>query len=198
MLGLGYPGGPAIERAAEGGDTARFALPVSRTSEPFDFSFSGLKSALRRTIERLGGDPDAPIGWASDGNPGGANGSGSTPPGGGSAGLSEPHGLPLRDLSASFQHAVVAALIDRLTRAADGFPEARALCISGGVSANRVLRSALAEWGAERGLAVWWPPLELCTDNGAMIAAAGARLLAAGRDDGAALDLTLGLSIDSP
>ncbi|MEO8083340.1 MAG: tRNA (adenosine(37)-N6)-threonylcarbamoyltransferase complex transferase subunit TsaD [Ardenticatenales bacterium] len=142
LLGLGYPGGPAIQRAAEGGDPTRFPLPVARTDDG-DWSFSGVKSALARQVARLTSAPT--------------------------------HPLPIADLAASFQSAIVRALTDRLALAAlaarDHPP--RAIAVSGGVSANAALRAALTALGRELGIPVLCPPLALCTDNAAMIAAAG-------------------------
>ncbi len=136
MLGLGYPGGPAIQAAAEGGDPTAFRLPVGRTDGPLDLSFSGLKTALLRLIEGMR-DSDAP--------------------------------LPVADLTASFQAAVAKALSLRVVRALEAHPEARAVLVSGGVAANVALRAALKD---ATSLPVRFPPLALCTDNAAMIAAA--------------------------
>jgi N6-L-threonylcarbamoyladenine synthase len=129
LLGLGYPGGPAIDRLARGGDPTAFDFPRSAPGE-LDFSFSGLKTALLYTLR------DRP---ASD----------------------------RADLAASYQRAIVEALVNR-TRAAierEGVPR---LAIGGGVAANSELRVAVRELGVP----VWVPPLELCTDNAAMIAGA--------------------------
>jgi len=158
ILGLGYPGGPAIQRAAEGGDPLRFPLPVARTDDG-DWSFSGLKSALARRALQLSA---------------GATADGATAQ------------LPVADLAASFQAAVVRALVERLRRAVADYP-ARAIAVSGGVSANAALRAALA---AAFDIPVLCPPLALCTDNAAMIAAAAwfewARM---GGADGDGLDI---------
>jgi N6-L-threonylcarbamoyladenine synthase len=129
LLGLGYPGGPAIDRLAREGDPAAFDFPRSAPGE-LDFSFSGLKTALLYTLR------DRP---ESD----------------------------RADLAASYQRAIVGALTGR-TRAAierEGLPR---LAIGGGVAANSELRAAVRELGVP----VWVPPLELCTDNAAMIAGA--------------------------
>ena len=167
MLGLGYPGGPAIERAAAGGDPEAFDLPVARTGD-LDFSFSGLKSALRRHVEALGGDPD-----------------GAPEAAGREAGDARP-ALPVADLAASFQAVVVRALVERLAAVATA-RGARAVAISGGVAANGALRAALAERFAD--LPLCCPPLALCTDNAAMIAAAGHAAWRAGARAGMDLDV---------
>jgi N6-L-threonylcarbamoyladenine synthase len=142
MLGLGYPGGPAIQRAAESGDRERFALP--RTHIEHGFSFSGLKTAVRYALEDAGvavSRMDAML---------------------------EP-GLAA-DMAASFQDAAVDQLVRGLE---DAVEETRAerVAVVGGVAANRLLRERVQERFA--GLTVVVPPLDLCTDNAAMIAAAG-------------------------
>ena len=148
LLGLGYPGGPAIERAAATGDPARFSLPRPLVSTPgCDFSFSGLKTAVRRTAERL---------LAAQGA------------------LSE---TDIADLAAATQAAIGDCLVDRtahaiaLYRAAD--PAAPTLVVAGGVAANRKLRARLAALAQAHGLRFVAPPPWLCTDNAAMIAWAG-------------------------
>ena len=133
LLGLGYPGGPEIDRIARGGDPAAFDFPRSAPGE-LDFSFSGLKTALLYTIRDLG----------------------------------EAETERLRaDLAAAYQRAIVDVLVQR-TRAALGREAARRLAIGGGVAANSELRKAVADLGVP----VWVPPIDLCTDNAAMIAAA--------------------------
>ncbi|HVV95266.1 MAG TPA: tRNA (adenosine(37)-N6)-threonylcarbamoyltransferase complex transferase subunit TsaD [Hyphomicrobiales bacterium] len=154
MLGLGYPGGPAVERAAAAGDPTRFALPRPMLGRPQpDFSFAGLKTAVRVEAERI-----APLGEAD-----------------------------VADLCASFQAAVEEVMADR-TRTAlrlfrDGGHEPSALVVAGGVAANQALRTALRRLAAEAGTRLVAPPPELCGDNGAMIAWAGAERLALGLSD---------------
>ena len=154
LLGLGYPGGPRVEAAAARGDAARFTLPRPMVGRPdADFSLSGLKTALRLEAESI-------------------------------APLSE---RDVADLCAAFQAAVVATISDRLRhglrmfRTRFGAPSA--LVASGGVAANRAVRTTLAGLAAEDGTALVIPPPELCTDNGAMIAWAGAERLACGLCD---------------
>ncbi len=135
FLGLGYPGGPAIDRVAEDGDADAFAFPRSYPGDGFDFSFSGLKTAVVRTVERQ-------------------------------PGASSP------DVAASFRQAVVDVLVARARRAAAA-TGARAICLAGGVAANALLRRRIEEACAEDGIAALLPSRALCTDNAAMVAAAG-------------------------
>jgi N6-L-threonylcarbamoyladenine synthase len=154
LLGLGYPGGPQVEKEAARGDAARFALPrPMQGRKDADFSLSGLKTALRLEAENI-----APL---SD--------------------------QDVADLCASFQQAVVDVVLDRLRaglrmfRAQYGVPTA--LVGAGGVAANQAIRKVLTRLAFEVGTALVVPPLELCTDNGAMIAWAGAERLALGLTD---------------
>ena len=157
LLGLGFPGGPAVEAAAAKGDPLRFRLPrpLFGSSEPH-FSFAGLKSAVLR---------------ARDGLPG--------PVGGG-----VPLGATdAADLAAGFQAAAVDCLTDRTLRAIAAMPEATALVVAGGVASNAAIRAALTALAASRGLKFVAPPPWLCTDNAAMIAWAGAERFALGLVD---------------
>jgi len=154
LLGLGYPGGPQVEKEATRGDAARFALPrPMHGRKDADFSLSGLKTALRLEAEKI-----APL---SD--------------------------QDVADLCASFQQAVVEVVLDRLRaglrlfRAHYGAPTA--LVAAGGVAANQAIRKVLHRLAFEIGTVLVAPPLELCTDNGAMIAWAGAERLALGLTD---------------
>ncbi|HEY5023480.1 MAG TPA: tRNA (adenosine(37)-N6)-threonylcarbamoyltransferase complex transferase subunit TsaD [Acidimicrobiales bacterium] len=135
FLGLGYPGGPAIERVAVAGDPAAFAFPRAKVGDGLDFSFSGLKTSVVRAVGRT---PEA-----SD-----------------------------QDVAASFQQAVVDVLVAKAARAAVSVG-ARGVCLAGGVAANGVLRRAVTEACTELGLPAYLPSLATCTDNAAMIAAAG-------------------------
>lgn len=184
LLGLGYPGGPAIQRAASGGDPAAFSLPRAWLGESYDFSFSGLKTALLRIVEpfRLP-DPDAP------------------PPD--PTALFPKHrpprfrdDLPLADLAASFEEAIIDVLTVKTARAASA-TGARSVLLAGGVAANRKLRDRLREAVAD----VWstsgrsaplpetrWPDLSFCTDNAAMVAGLGYRRLLNGKTAGLDVD----------
>ncbi len=132
LLGLGYPGGPAIDRLARVGDPEAFDFPRSAPGE-LDFSFSGLKTSLLYVIRDLGEDAESQA----------------------------------ADLAASYQRAIVDALVER-TRAALRREGLERLAIGGGVAANSELREAVERLDAS----VWVPPVELCTDNAAMIAGA--------------------------
>ena len=146
LLGLGYPGGPVIERLAEAADDRAVDFTIARLKDgSADFSFSGIKTAVLLHVKREG---IAPVADAAD--------------------------VParVRNLVASFQRAVVAALVRGLTRAARE-QRPKSLILSGGVAANGRLRRETERAGRELGLPVFIPPLPLTTDNAAMIAAAG-------------------------
>ena len=145
--GLGYPGGPVIDAIAARGNGSRFPLPVGRAGDGSDdFSFSGLKTAMIRELERRG----------VDGSP------------------AEAASLPaaLTDLFASFQKAIVDALLARV-EAVHRREEIHRLALAGGVAANSELRRRLGEWGQEHGVPVLLADRALTTDNAAMIAWAG-------------------------
>ncbi|MGD9922785.1 MAG: tRNA (adenosine(37)-N6)-threonylcarbamoyltransferase complex transferase subunit TsaD [Pseudorhodoplanes sp.] len=154
LLGLGYPGGPEVERLALRGNAHRFALPrpMQYRREP-DFSLSGLKTALRLEAERI-------------------------------APLSE---QDIADLCASFQQAIVDTIHDRLRAGLRVFAERHgvpnALVAAGGVAANQSIRQILKRLADDARIPLIVPPPDLCTDNGAMIAWAGAERLAAGLTD---------------
>ncbi|MFL6647692.1 MAG: tRNA (adenosine(37)-N6)-threonylcarbamoyltransferase complex transferase subunit TsaD [Sulfurifustaceae bacterium] len=145
LLGLGYPGGPAIERAAKDGTAGLFRFPRPMTDRPgLDFSFSGLKTACALAIE------GAPL-----------------------------TAERIADIAAECQHAVIDTLVIKAERALEQTGRNR-LVIAGGVSANRLLRERLDRIAAGRGIRCYFPRLEFCTDNGAMIAYAGYLRLKAG------------------
>ena len=157
MLGLGYPGGPAVERAAAGGDAERFALPRPlRGREGCDFSFSGLKTAVRHAVERL---PPGPLA-AKD-----------------VADLCAAFQEAVADVMADRTANAIA-----LFRA--GCPDGETLVAAGGVAANEALRGRIETVAADRGLSFVAPPPRLCTDNAAMVAWTGVERLALGLSDG--------------
>jgi N6-L-threonylcarbamoyladenine synthase len=145
LLGLPYPGGPSIENAAQGGNRRAFDLPRSLLGpDSLDFSFSGLKTSLLYRLRGPGAtEPERQLGEQE-----------------------------LRDLAASYQEAVVDALMHKIVRAAERH-EAQSLCIGGGVARNARLRERLAQERRLRGLQLVLPPMALCSDNGAMIALMG-------------------------
>ncbi|WP_027523430.1 tRNA (adenosine(37)-N6)-threonylcarbamoyltransferase complex transferase subunit TsaD [Bradyrhizobium sp. Ec3.3] len=154
MLGLPYPGGPQVERAAADGDAARFAFPRPMQGRPdANFSLSGLKTAVRNEASRI-----IPL---------------------------EPQDIS--DLCASFQAAVLDSTADRLSMGLKLFREQfgppQALVAAGGVAANQAIRGALQDVAEAAGTRLIMPPPALCTDNGAMIAWAGAERLALGLTD---------------
>ncbi|GAB4504191.1 MAG: tRNA (adenosine(37)-N6)-threonylcarbamoyltransferase complex transferase subunit TsaD [Anaerolineales bacterium] len=151
-LGLDYPGGPAIQRAAQGGDPNRFHFPRARLDAPWDFSFSGLKTAVLYEVRNL---------------------------------EKQSNYLPVEDLAASFQAAVVDALFTKTMQAARAFG-AREILVAGGVSANRALRQAFL---GQSEFKVHIPSLALCTDNAAMIAAAGYYRFALGHTSSLDMDV---------
>jgi N6-L-threonylcarbamoyladenine synthase len=152
ILGLGFPGGPEIDRAAREGDPDAIAFPRGLTGprdlerHRYDYSFSGLKTAVARWVQlrERAGEP-----------------------------------VPVADVAASFQEAVVDVLVRKALDACvtEGVDT---LLIGGGVAANSRLRAVAAERGARHGVTVRVPRPGLCTDNGAMVAALGAHLVAAG------------------
>jgi N6-L-threonylcarbamoyladenine synthase len=153
LLGLPYPGGPQIDKAAVGGDPAaiRFprglSLPKDLDKHRYDFSFSGLKTAVARWVEQKRDSGDE---------------------------------LPLADVAASFREAVADVLLTKAVAACREHNVPR-LLLGGGVVANARVRELAAERCAAAGIELRVPPLSLCTDNGAMIAALGAQLVSAGR-----------------
>ena len=146
LLGLGFPGGPIIQKTAERGDPRAIEFPIAQiTDGSRDFSFSGIKTSVSHYVKRRG-----PLGDAQ-----------------------------VADVAASFQAAVVKTLVRRTVRAAVHLGVKRVL-LTGGVAANGPLRAALVAEGGEHGIHVHIPPPRLCTDNAAMITAAGTARLAAG------------------
>lgn len=146
FMGLGYPGGPAIDSGSDGGDPEAMRFPRALRDRPFDFSFSGLKTSVVTQLEK-------------------AKEAGELP--------------PLNDVCASIQEAIVDVIVEKTMNAAEatGVPTVAA---GGGVLANRRLRARFQEAADERGLRLYLPTPAMCTDNGAMIAAAAAYRFGAG------------------
>ncbi len=152
LIGLSYPGGPSIQKAAESGNPRRFNFPRAWLEGTWNFSFSGLKTAVLREVRRL---QEAKL------------------------------ELPVADLAAGFQEAVVEVLVGKTLRASGAFG-AKEILVAGGVSANRALREAIL---AQANLPVHIPPLSLCTDNAAMVAAAGYYRFVHSQQDSLAMDV---------
>ena len=163
LLGLPYPGGPEIMKAAATAMQRDVVFPRAWLGDTFDFSFSGLKTAARRTIAT-----------ETDGS-------------GTSLGEAELPQERVAELSYGFQESVIDVLVTKTMRAARA-TGARSIVLGGGVAANRVLRDRLAAGSAEAGIPLVVPRPSLCTDNGAMIGAAGARRMEAGARAGLDLD----------
>jgi N6-L-threonylcarbamoyladenine synthase len=150
LLGLPYPGGPSVQKAAEEGDPTAFKFPRAWLEGTWNFSFSGLKTAVLKESKKLDGRL-----------------------------------LPVADLAASFQAAVVDVLFNKTLNAAREF-NVKQIVVGGGVSSNKPLRDAFL---AQKDFPVNIPPLSLCTDNAAMIAAAGYFRYALGHTDGLEIDI---------
>jgi N6-L-threonylcarbamoyladenine synthase len=170
LLDLGYPGGPEIERVAEKGDPSAFELPRAWLKNSYNFSFSGLKTAVLYLVRGYGADPGPGARRAS------ANG-----------------GLPVTDVAASFQAAVVDVLVEKTRAAAQEF-DVRQVLLAGGVASNRVLRQQMKD---RIGVPVLCPSAELCTDNAACVAAVGWFRLQDGDRADWDLDVIPGLKLTS-
>lgn len=164
LLGLGFPGGPAVQKAAEGGDEAAVDFPrAMKNRNDFDFSFSGLKTAVRLYVE--GARPLDERGVA--------------------------------DVAAAAQEAIVDILVLKTMACARRYGVGH-VYLAGGVAANGALRNRVRSVCDEAGIDYHAPLLEYCTDNGAMVARAGAHHLATGRDDGLSLDVFARGPLSSP
>ena len=162
LLGLGYPGGPALAALARGGDPQRFRFPRPMTDRPgLDFSFSGLKTFTLTTARAQGDDP-----------------------------------ATRADIARAFEDAVVDTLAIKCRRALTQTGR-KQLVIAGGVGANLSLRSRLDRLADETGARVFYPRIEFCTDNGAMIAYAGACRLLAGQREPAAIEVKPRWALDA-
>jgi len=154
-LGLGYPGGPILDKLAAKGNPVAYDFPRPlMNSGDLDFSFSGLKSAVNRLVDQLESSGSA---------------------------------IPVEDIAASFQSAVMDVLIHKTVQSI-GITGIRTVAIAGGVAANGELRRRLRQLAIDEALQVFIPPVDLCIDNGAMIAGAGYFHLAAGKHSSSSLD----------
>lgn len=162
-IGLGYPGGPKVEKAAHNGNPEAFEFPRAHIDESrYDFSFSGLKSAVLNTI----------------------NGA-----------KMKNEEINPDDIAASFQAAVIDSMRERVLMAAEEFG-ADKFAMAGGVASNQTIRKALEAACAEKGISFYCPPPILCTDNAAMIGAAGYYEYINGRTDGLDLNAVPGLKLE--
>lgn len=174
MLGLGFPGGPAIQKAAEGADGTPYTLPRAWLRGTSDFSFSGLKTAVRRLLEnRLGPDESARI------------------LGGDGLGQAEDGEALVGQVALAFEEAVVEVLVRKTVSAAEA-KGARSIIVTGGVAANARLR---AEMRAATSTPLFIPAPARCTDNAAMIGLAGAWALARGEANGERLEIQPGMRL---
>ena len=153
LLGLEYPGGPSIQKAAAGGNPDSYHFNIAKMPGTYDFSFSGVKTSVLRTVQNLEKNGEK---------------------------------LNVPDLAASFQKCVVGILFEKTLRAAREY-NAKNIVIAGGVSANKCLRETFLN--EQKEFKVFIPKLSYCTDNGAMIGAAGYRRFLAGKFDGLDMDV---------
>ena len=178
LLGLDYPGGPAIQEAARTGSPTAFKLPRANLPGTYDFSFSGLKTAVLRIVQKYqpqaGGRPQAKSRAISS----------QAPP--------VVRVLPVANLAASFQAAVVDVLVEKTCRAA-GATAAKSVLVAGGVAANEQLRAEMARASPAP---LHLPPVELCTDNAVMVASAGYYRFDAGERSDWDLDVVPSLQLD--
>ncbi|MBI5880148.1 MAG: tRNA (adenosine(37)-N6)-threonylcarbamoyltransferase complex transferase subunit TsaD [Chloroflexi bacterium] len=174
LLGLGYPGGPAIQKAAEQGDARRVKLPRAWLEGTFDFSFSGLKTAVLHLVKQASTPNSAP----------------KLQPSSLRAEIAE-QPAAISDIAAAFQSAVVDVLVEK-TRLAAAQCSAKVVVVGGGVAANKRLREQMRE---RIPVPVLIPPIGLCTDNGAVIAAAGHFHFVRGERSGWDLDVVPGLRL---
>ena len=149
MLGMGYPGGPKIQKASINGDRSKINFPVADLKEPYNFSFSGLKTSVLRHIQKEYSDKKIPE-------------------------------QDLNDIAASFQFAVVKALIKNMAKALENF-DIKSISLVGGVAANSEIRNSFIDLANTNNKKIVIPKLEFCGDNAAMIAFRGQKLFEAGK-----------------
>jgi len=177
LMDLGYPGGPAIQEAAKGGNPHAYKFPRAKLGGSFDFSFSGLKTAVLRVVQKYTNVDK--LHKPQQGQPAQAQ--------------MPLRNMPVADIAASFQMAVVDVLVEKTKAAAEKY-EAAEVLLAGGVSANSLLRNKMMA-GVKESVLV--PPLYLCTDNAAMIGAAAYWHLQAGHTAPWDLDVVANLRLDN-
>lgn len=177
LLGLGYPGGPVIQRVAEGGDPRAYDLPRALDVGEYNFSFSGLKTAVLRIVQELRREQGEDVAERGEKLA--------------EAAPREGEVLPVADLAASFQAAVVDALVTKTALAAERHGVAQVL-LAGGVAANALLRE---EMRRRLSVPVRFPPIVYCTDNAAMVAMAGHYRFLSGLRSGLDLDVVPNLTL---
>lgn len=167
LLGLGYPGGPLIDRLSESGNRKQVVFPRTQTKQPFDFSFSGLKTSVYHYVQKhtTANTSDSQLQSQSDD---------------GTPSASDSEGSFIADVAASFQEAAVDVLVNKTFKAV-GRTGIREIVVGGGVAANCRLRERFAEEAASKKCRVVFPPPHLCVDNGIMVAGLGFRLLQQGK-----------------
>ena len=178
LLGLGYPGGPRIQRLAESGNPNAYNFPRGLPSGTLDFSFSGLKTAVLRLVQEMQRERGIPVETR------GQKLAEATI-------AADAEALPLADIAASFQAAVVDALVQRTVEAVARY-QAVCVLLAGGVAANKALRAAMSE---RLSVPVRYPPIQFCTDNAAMVGAAGYYRFLAGLRSGLDLDVVPNLPL---
>ncbi len=166
VLGLGYPGGVAIEKVSSSGDKSKIQFPRAHLGpNSLDFSFSGIKTSVALFIKK----------WQAQGE--------------------EAAGVTLSDIAASFQEAVVEILVEKLMRAAE-MAGANSVVMAGGVACNGALRKAIKHAAEDKAIRVYYPRPAYCTDNGAMIALAGYHRIAHGEQGHLTMDVRSRFPID--
>lgn len=178
LLGLGYPGGPRIQALAESGNPSAYNFPRGLSAGTLDFSFSGLKTAVLRLVQEMRRERGIQVEIRGQKL---AEATVTT----------DADALPLADIAASFQAAVVDALVQRTAEAASRHKAVQVL-LAGGVAANKALR---AEMSRRLNVPVRYPPIQFCTDNAAMVGAAGYYRFLAGMRAGLDLDAIPNLSL---
>ncbi len=167
-VGLGYPGGPLMDKASQGGRTDAFELPRTHFADSLDFSFSGLKTAALNQLNRLKQQAGDTGDWQQL--------------------------VSLQDFAATFQQAVVDVLSEHAFEACGQYGISR-MTLAGGVAANSCLRRCMSERAKALGITLSYPPIGLCTDNAAMIASAGYYAFQAGRIDDLSLNAEASLEL---